>query len=59
MPQWDGCDAAGTPWTKLTGGADWGEKISQLEMGAEYQQRGMPAVGMASGMGVGQGQGIT
>ena len=59
MPKWDGCDAAGTPWSELTGGADWGEKISQLEMEAEYQQRGMPAVGVASGVGVGAGRGIT
>ena len=27
MPQFDGCDAAGTPWRELQGGSEWGELV--------------------------------
>ena len=60
MPQFDGCDAAGTPWNELRGGSEWGELVvSPLDMEAKYQQRSMPAVGVARGVGVGPGQGLT
>ena len=59
MPQFDGCDKACTPWNELVGGAEWGEVVSPLEMELQYQQRGMLAVGLARGVGVGPGQGIT
>ena len=59
MPQFDGCDAAGTPWSELQGGAEWGELVSPLDMELQYQQRGMPAVGVARGVSVCSGQGLT
>ena len=59
MPRFDGCDAAGTPWNELQGGSEWGELVSPLDMEVQYQQRGMPAVGVARGVDVGSGQGIT
>ena len=58
-PEFDGCDAAGTTWSELKGGSEWGEMVSPLDMELQYQQRGMPAVGVARGVGVGPGQGIT
>ena len=59
MPQFDGCDAAGTPWNELVGGAEWDEVVSPLEMELQNQQRGMPTMVMARGVGVCPGQGIT
>ena len=56
-PEFDGCDAAGTPWSELKGGSEWGELVSPLDMELQYQQRGMPAVGVARGVGVGQDKG--
>ena len=58
-PEFDGCDAADTPWSELQGGAEWGELVSPLDMEVHYQQRSMPAVGVARGVGVGAGQGLT
>ena len=58
-PEFDGCGAAGTTWSELKGGSEWGEMVSPLDMELQYQQRGMPAVGLARGVGVGSGQGIT
>ena len=58
-PEFDGCDAAGTTWSELKGGSEWGELVSPLDMELQYQQRGMPAVGVARGVDVGPGQGIT
>ena len=61
MPQFGGCGEAGTPWDELAGGAEWGEKVSPLDMELQYQQRGMTlsAVGVARGVGVGPRQGVT
>ena len=55
---WDGCDAVGTPWEQLEEGQLSGG-LAPLEAEMEYQQRGMPAVGVPLGTGLNPGQGIT
>ena len=59
LPEFDGCDAAGTRWSELQGGSEWGELVSPLDMEVQYQQRSMPTVSVARGVGVGAGQGLT
>ena len=55
---WDGCNAAGTKWDQLEEGQLSGG-LAPLEAEMEYQQRGMPAVGVPLGNGLNLGPGIT